>query len=257
MSGDVLVILQARMSSSRFPGKVLNEINGKPMIFWQVQRIRKSKISENLIVATSTDVSDDPLEHYLRSNNIRVARGPLNNVYKRFSDILISPPKYQIVVRLTGDCPLVMPNLIDHAVKLFKESDLDYLSNTICPTYPDGLDVEVFYAQAFLRLKELNLTEAEKEHVTLAFHRKSLQIKSGNFSNDQDLSRLRWTVDYKEDLDFVRKIYKKFQGHETTFDFSDILKLLENEPWLNSDMSGTLRNEALQSLTEEGPNASI
>jgi spore coat polysaccharide biosynthesis protein SpsF len=257
MTASTMIILQARMSSSRLPGKVLKEINGKPMIYWQIQRIMQAEEFENLIVATSTDPSDDVLHDYLKEQNIQVSRGSLRNVYKRFADILEKSPKDQVVVRLTGDCPLVMPDLIDYAVKLFKKSNLDYLSNTIRPTYPDGLDVEIFSSQAFLRLNELHLNESEEEHVTLAFHRESLKSKSGNFSHENDLSGLRWTVDYQEDFDFVTRIYSNFQGMETQFKLQNILDLLEVEPWLKPTLRGNLRNQALPTIKIEGSDASL
>jgi spore coat polysaccharide biosynthesis protein SpsF len=247
MSDKAIVILQARMSSSRLPGKVLKKINGVPMIYWQLRRIQQSQEVENIVVATSLDSSDDELELYLENMGFFVARGPLNNVYQRFANILSDFSEQQIVVRLTGDCPLVMPKILDHAIQMFRKSNVDYLSNTIVPTYPDGLDVEVFRSGAFLNLAKLDLTAAEKEHVTLAFHRESMKSTTFNFSSQTDYSNLRWTVDYQEDFDFVTRVYQAFPGREQVFEFEDILKWLAANPQLNQELDGTLRNQVLKS----------
>ena len=250
MPDKAIAILQARMSSSRLPGKVLKEINGKPMIHWQLQRIQQSQELEGIIVATSSDSSDDELENYIKNLGISVARGPLNNVYQRFASSILNFSENTIVVRLTGDCPLVMPKIIDHAIRIFRKSDVDYLSNTIIPTYPDGLDVEVFRSGAFLNLANIDLTVTEQEHVTLAFHREDLMSKSLNFYSATDYSNLRWTVDYQEDFDFVARVYQAFTGREHLFEFEDVLQFLTSNPQLDQVLNGRLRNQELK-ISEE------
>ena len=239
-----LAILQARMSSSRLPGKVMIEVNGKPMIFRQIERIRQASFIDEVIVATSTHVSDDLLADFLVDNGVRVFRGSLNDVLSRFLEIQ-KRLKPSAVVRLTGDCPLVMPELIDEMVNCFNHSKVDYLSNTLEPTYPDGLDVEIISPYAMERLAELELSEPEREHVTLGIYTRPSMFTLQNFRGESDLSQKRWTVDYLEDLKFVREIFSVFEGNESTFTLRDVLLLLSKNPELRSEISADRRNEKL------------
>ncbi len=163
-----LAIIQARMASSRLPGKVMLEINKIPSIKFQIDRIRNSKV-DNLVIATSTDSSDDILVEYLKTIHVEVRRGPLEDVATRFLQILdeFDPRNF---IRLTADCPFVMSQLIDKMLDVFNLSDLDYLSNSNPPTFPDGLDVEIVNASAFRQLLRSDLSKSEREHVTLRFH---------------------------------------------------------------------------------------
>ena len=248
-----LAILQARMSSSRLPGKVLREINGKPMIYWQLQRIYRAKNVDKVIVATSTDSTDDPLVDFLISEKALYVRGSLNNVKERFDNVITQFPT-ESFIRLTGDCPLVMPSLIDDLVDAFHEADVDYLSNTIEPTFPDGLDVEVVKTEAFRKLDNTSLSKAEIEHVTYGLYSRTGQFTTQNFVNSQDLSNLRWTVDYQEDLEFVRNVFSHFKGREDSFNLTELLEFLGNNRELKSTIDANRRNEALVAMLKEEGN---
>ena len=249
MNNKVTAILQARMNSSRFPGKVLADLNGLPMIVRQIQRVKLSKEISNLIVAISEDPSDDELAEELLGFNCEIYRGSQRDVFSRFYDIvkMVSSSSF---IRLTADCPLVMPSIIDEVVRSFKGWSFDYMSNTIMPTFPDGLDVEIFTRSAFFRLAETMLSDEEREHVTLGFQNKPNLFKIKNFEGKSDNSDLRWTVDYLEDLEFVRKIYSEFRGSEATFELTDVLDFLDSNPSLESGISASRRNEALFGLNE-------
>ena len=232
------------MASTRLPGKVLLEINGIPSIKFQIDRIHISKI-DDLVVATSTDSSDDVLVTYLKSINVEVRRGPLDDVATRFHQILDEyDPK--CFLRLTADCPFVMPKLIDQMLDYFQSKDLDYLSNTTPPTFPDGLDIEVVKTSAFMRLVGSNLTDLEREHVTLGFNAGNHEFSRDNFESHSDLSYLRWTVDYREDLEYLRKIATFLVGREKNFMFEDILEILENHPEIINHRGSNFRNIALK-----------
>ena len=250
MANKNLVILQARMSSTRLPGKVLAIINGQPMIFWQIQRIKEAKSIDELIVATSTDQSDDTLVDFLELNGVLVHRGPIDDVYERFMQVLERLTDSQTIVRLTADCPFTMPELIDDMVNKFDSSDIDYLSNALAPTFPDGLDIEIVGRSALIKLGEYPLSTSEKEHVTLGLRNRPSEFKIENFSQDSDLSHLRWTVDYEGDLNFAREIYAEFRGQEAKFNYSNLLKILEAKPELKNEVSGSLRNVALKEIDE-------
>ena len=245
-----IAILQARMSSRRLPGKVLREINGRPMIYWQLQRIYRAKNVDKVIVATSTDTTDDPLVDFLNSEKVPYVRGSLDNVKERFDNVITQFPS-ESFIRLTGDCPLVMPSLIDDLVDAFHEADVDYLSNTIKPTFPDGLDIEVVKTEAFRKLDNASLSKAEIEHVTYGLYSRTGQFTTQNFVNSQDLSNLRWTVDYQEDLEFVRDVFSYFTGREDSFNLIELLDYLGNNRELKSTIDANRRNESLIAMLKE------
>lgn len=240
-----LVILQARMGSSRLPGKIMRIVNGKPIIEWQLNRIRQSKLIGEIVVATTVNSVDDILVEYLESMGFSVFRGSEDDVLDRFLGVL---DKYRPTsfVRLTADCPLVMPVLIDDAIRYFESSDLDYLSNALEETFPDGLDVEVVKTQALFALNDLSLMPAEREHVTLGIYRRPLQFRIGKVNSLVDLGNQRWTLDYIEDLEFITGVYAHFKGRELTFTIDEVLELLNSKPSLRNSISPNMRNIAIK-----------
>jgi spore coat polysaccharide biosynthesis protein SpsF len=252
MINHAIAILQARTSSSRLPNKVLEEISGVPMILRQIDRIAKAKRINKLIVATSDDSSDDALVELLERHGVQFFRGPLENVFLRFLAVIDSEDG-DYFVRLTGDCPLVMPEIIDDLLESFDPKTYDYMSNTIEPSFPDGLDIEVFTRASFLRLQNLAVTKEELEHVTLAFHRNKEKFKLANFSGNLDRSNMRWTVDYFEDLTFVQSVFSHFKGQESTFGYEQVLEFLSSNTEVTSLISASRRNEALMK-PQEGHN---
>jgi spore coat polysaccharide biosynthesis protein SpsF len=244
MNPKVLAIIQARMSSRRLPGKVLLELNGEPTILRIVKRLEKASTVDEVIVATSLDQSDNKLFEFLNSKGIKCFRGDLEDVLSRFVGVMTNSDA-EVIIRITADCPLVMPKLVDQMVRSFLLSDLDYLSNTIIPTFPDGLDVEVFTKKALTRLDRLSLSSQEREHVTLGIRNRPEQFKLGNFEGKSDLSGLRWTVDYEEDFVFVSQVYAHFAYRESDFEFEEVLQLLDEVDLKPSTISASRRNEAL------------
>ncbi len=156
-----LAVLQARMSSTRLPGKVMSQINGHPMIYWEICRISKAKHVNKIVVAISDQSSDDILANYLQSIYQEYIRGPLDNVLGRY---VKAEENYNpsAIIRLTADCPLVMPELIDQYLEIFHKSDFDYLSNTLELSYPDGLDIEIIKPGIFKKLIELTFQKKRK-----------------------------------------------------------------------------------------------
>lgn len=251
MSKRTLAVLQARMSSSRLPGKVLMKINGQPMIYWQVQRILKAKSVNSLVVATSVDPTDDPLVDFLEKNSIKVYRGSLENVLSRFIEVAAKYP-HDALIRLTGDCPLVMPELIDQMAEKFFEQDVDYLSNTLVPTFPDGLDIEIVKQGTLELLSTFDLQPNEFEHVTYGVYKRPEIFKLSNFLNKSDRNLERWTVDYQADMDFVRSVFREFSNRETDFTYEDVSDFLTKMPQLESRNSKYVRNEQLQNDEKQG-----
>ncbi len=220
------------MSSTRLPGKVLRFINGKPMIYWQIQRIKKAKLVDKLILAISEDTSDDVLAEYLGSINQVFVRGSLNDVFDRFRKVE-SIYKSQSIVRLTGDCPLVMPELIDEIIEQFYKQNLDYMSNTLTLTFPDGLDVEIFKSDVLDRLQDLNLSILEREHVTLGIVNRQDIFSTRNYFNDRNISSYRWTVDNQKDFEFVTKVFAHFELNEVNFSQKELEKFVQSNPEFN------------------------
>jgi len=239
-----LVILQARMSSKRFPGKVLQDLFGKPMIIRQISRIQSAKKIGKIVVATTRHKDDDLLVSTLLENGIDFYRGATDDVMSRYVEV-IREFQANTVVRLTADCPLVMPELLDSMIEVFSRNNWDYLSNTIFPTYPDGLDIEIFSAKSLINLHSMKLTNPEKEHVTLGFHNRKTEFNLQNYRSNLDYSNLRWTVDYPEDLEFIRKVYSKFQDRMNLFEFDEVLHLIRENPGMQSIIPASLRNESL------------
>ena len=251
MSNQTLVILQARMSSSRLPGKVMMKINDEPMIHWQIKRILEATKVSDLVVATSVDATDDCLVDFLEANSIKVHRGSLRNVLSRFTEAA-TKYHYDALIRLTGDCPLVMPELINQMVDEFYELDVDYLSNTLEPTFPDGLDIEIIRRGILEKLASFKLENMELEHVTFGVYTRPETFRLSNFKSKSNLSTERWTVDYQEDLEFVRAIFKKFAGREAHFSYQEVLDYLSENPELTSQIHGYKRNEHLHKGKNHG-----
>lgn len=257
----ILAILQARISSSRLPGKVLKSILTKPMIIHEIERIQNSRTIDQLILATSTDQSDDLLAEVCLEHGVEVYRGSLGDVLDRFYQSAI---KYQPdhIVRLTGDCPVIDWTIIDNVIDLHLKEQNDYTSNTLQPTYPDGLDVEVCAFKTLQSAWQNTVLPSEREHVTLYIHQHPEQFRLGGLTNASDLSALRWTVDEPEDFVFVTKIYEELYARNNKFTMDDILKLLAKKPNLQMINNQFARNDGMIKslaadkffLKEEGKN---
>jgi spore coat polysaccharide biosynthesis protein SpsF len=250
MESMILAILQARTSSSRLPNKVLRPILGKAMLLYQIERIQRSKMIDKLVVATSTDISDNSLEKLCKDNDVEVFRGNLNNVLDRYYQCANSY-KPTHVVRLTGDCPVIDPRIIDLTIENHLLAESDYTSNTLPPTYPDGLDVEVIKFKILKKTWKYAKLPSELEHVT-PYIRNHPKIKKFNLKCEKNLSNHRWTVDEREDFDFIEKIFLKLYPNNNKFDMYDILDLLKKYPEYKEKNYHIGRNEgAIKSIQQD------
>ena len=244
---SVTAVIQARMSSTRLPGKVMLPLSGAPMLQRQLERVQQAHTLTGIVVATSSDISDDPIEELCRALNVDCYRGDLTNVLARFTGAIAQFPT-DVVVRITADCPLISPAVIDSVVEEFLHADCDYLSNTLEPSYPDGLDVEVMRAQALLDIDTSDRDPLEQEHVTLGIYRQPERFSVRNFTGPQDLSHLRWTVDSPEDYEFAAWVYRELYLASPNFELSDVLKLLDRNPDRSRTTSDAKRNAALDGV---------
>ncbi len=236
----ILALLQARMSSRRLPGKVLKPILGKPMILHQIDRIRRARLIEELVLVTSTDASDDELATACQDYGVSVFRGNLDDVLDRFYQAAVGADADHIV-RLTGDCPLADPAVIDQVIRLHLDGNFDYTSNAHPPTMPDGLDVEIFRFQELANAWRATNEKYDREHVTAwIYHRAECSL--GNLENIPDLSALRWTVDEPEDFEFVRNVYEAIYMQNNSFGMDDILRFVSENPAITELNQHFVRN---------------
>ena len=233
---NVVAIVQARMGSERLPGKVLADIHGKPMLIRVVERAARADSVNSVVVATSTEARDDAIEQACVVQGIRVFRGDPVDVLDRTYQAA-REARADVIVRITGDCPLIDPGLIDEAVQAFMTADppVDFVANRLPDqrTYPIGTDVEVCSLAALERAwKEASLPP-QREHVTPYLYEEPDRFRTLLLRHDLDLSHFRWAVDEEPDLEFVRVVYSKFDSDEH-FTWLEVVALLENEPLLAS-----------------------
>lgn len=235
----LLAILQARMSSRRLPGKVLKPILGQPMLFRQIERVRRSRSIDRLIVATSRHPSDDPLAQACAEAGIPCFRGDLDDVLGRFL-AAAEPHAPEAVMRLTGDCPLADWTVIDAVADLYRRSDCDYASNITPPTFPDGLDVEVVRYSALQEAAASTQVPYDREHVTQFVYDRPERFRHATLRLEHDLSRLRFTVDTPADFDLVAAVYEHFHPVDAAFSTADVLNLIASRPefMTNQDLAG-------------------
>jgi spore coat polysaccharide biosynthesis protein SpsF len=243
-----IALIQARMSSSRLPGKVLQDIAGQPMLMRVIRRAQQARSVDSVAVITSTQGEDDAIERLCQENGIACFRGSLDDVLDRYYQAAIY---YQadFVVRLTADCPLLDPIIIDKVVQTFHQGTFDYVSNALECTYPDGLDTEIFRFGALERAWNEARLKSEREHVTAYIYNHPELFQLGSVRQEPDLSSWRWTVDTSRDLEFVRAIYNFFKREE--FGMDEILKLLKAYPEVAQLNCGQQRNEGYQKSLQE------
>ena len=249
---ETLIILQARMSSSRLPNKVLMPILGKPMLVHQIERLSTLKIPHTLLIATSTQSSDDPIAELCnelgKQLNIRCFRGPLDDVLARYYLAATDFDKDKTVkniVRITGDCPLIDSDIVEKVIDLFLTSKVDYCSNCAPATLPDGLDVEVFTLVALEKAYFLAKKTSEREHVTPFIRNNPQLFTVKNYNHQPDLSHYRWTVDEPKDFELITKIYQNLYPENPYFNLADILNLIKRQPELSKINQHIIRNEGL------------
>jgi spore coat polysaccharide biosynthesis protein SpsF len=257
VSEGVLAIVQARTSSSRLPGKVLKPILGRPMLMLQLERVSRAGTLDRIVVATSTDPSDDRLAETVLQAGFAVHRGPLDDVLERFCGTLDQYPAKH-VVRLTGDCPLIDPALVDATVRHHLATGADTTSNCRPATFPDGLDVEVVTAEALRAARTEAALPSEREHVTPFIWTRPERFRIASLTSPTDLSHLRWTVDTAADSEFVSAVYEALYPQDPAFGTDAVLELLRRRPDIEAMNAGGMRNEGYAwSLARDGASGTL
>lgn len=225
----ITAIIQARTWSTRLPNKIFAKIKGKPLIWHIVDRINKSKYIQEIVVATTTNTNDNEIEKWCKENNTKVFRWDEDDVLSRYYHAAVAS-KATTIVRITADDPFKDPEIIDKVIEIYQNNNLDFAYNNKPPTFPEGLDTEIFsfgaLEKAFIESKDV----FEREHVTQYFYRNPDKFKQMNWKNDIDLSYCRRTIDTDDDLTMAREVYENLYKEWKIFLMKDIIKLLKEKP---------------------------
>tara|TARA_B100000029_G_scaffold47115_2_gene43275 strand:+ start:880 stop:1647 length:768 start_codon:yes stop_codon:yes gene_type:complete len=236
-------IIQARMGSSRLPGKTLMKLDTNySTLDYVINQLKHSKFIEKIIVATTKLAQDDIIEKTLETKKIDCFRGSPEDVLDRYYECA---KQFRInkIVRITADCPLIDPILVDQVIQKFESEECDYATNTLIRTFPIGTDVEIFSFKTLEKTWMTATLPSEREHVTPFVRKKESKFNIINIKNDMDLSNLRWTLDRKEDLELITKIISKINKNPILM--SDILDLFSSEPELKKINMNIDQNEGM------------
>lgn len=236
----VVALVQARMGSTRLPNKVMKPVGGVPMIEVLLTRLARSKEINQIVVATSVDARNQALIEHVSKLGYACEQGSENDVLNRYVQAARAH-QADVVVRITGDCPLVDPELVDDVIRRFKSANVDYFNNVDPATYPDGLDIEVFTFKALEQADQETDSAFDREHVT-PYLRQSGIYKTGSMQYNEDLSALRWTVDEPADLEVIQKVFQAF-APRIDFSWTEVLELQRNQPAIFYSNQSINRNE--------------
>jgi spore coat polysaccharide biosynthesis protein SpsF len=227
----VVIIVQARMTSTRLPGKVLKKVLDKPLLEYQIERLRRVKLADEVVIATTINETDEPIVQLCNSLSIPYFRGSEEDVLSRYYETA-KAHQADLIARVTSDCPLIDPEVIDQVMKLYidHQTEYDYVSNSLERTYPRGMDTEVF---SFKALQEAFLEATalpDREHVTPFIHRQPQRYSLASVNYSENQSDHRWTVDTPEDFQLIKKIIEVIYPKLPDFTLRDCLNLLEKNP---------------------------
>ncbi len=252
MTGKTIAIIQARIGATRLPGKVLLKLAGKSVLEHVILRVKKAGSISDVVVATSVKKDNEAIVEFCGKLGVRTFSGSEEDVLDRFyqAALLLKP---EHMVRITADCPMIDPDIIDEIVSKHIEKGCDYTSNTIKPTYPDGEDVEVFKMSALEMAWKNAKLPSEREHVTPYIRNNPKLFRAVNVSYKTDLSGKRWTLDEERDYRFLSGVFEGLYGTNHFFGMEEVLKFLEKNPELEGINSSIMRNEGyLKSLRTKG-----
>lgn len=230
---NTVAIIQARMGSTRLPGKALRELRGKPMLLHVVERVRQSKLVDMAVVATTDGRNDDAIEKLCAFNSIECFRGSENDVLDRYYRAAI---RYgaEAIVRITADCPFIDPEVTGKVISVYLDNkpSFDGATNAVKRTYPRGLDTEVFSFPALEKAHGEAKDPGVREHVTMYMYQHPEEFSFFDVLNEEDLSGMRWTVDEEADFELARQVYASLYNEDKIFLTGDILRLVRERPEL-------------------------
>jgi spore coat polysaccharide biosynthesis protein SpsF len=232
---NTVIIVQARMTSTRLPGKVLLEVAGKPLLEYQIERLRRATLADQVVVATTVNEADEPIVALCRRLAVPVWRGAEHDVLARYHDAALAHHA-DVVVRVTSDCPVIDPQVLDATIACYlgEGGQLDYVSNSLERSFPRGLDVEVLSFKVLAEAYIEALDEEEREHVTPFLYRRPERYRLANLACPEDLSGHRWTVDTPEDFALVAHLIGGLYPVLPQFGLADMLAWLKGRPQLSA-----------------------
>jgi spore coat polysaccharide biosynthesis protein SpsF len=228
---STVAIVQARMTSTRLPGKVLMEVLGKPMLAFQLERLRRVPSIDRIVIATTTNATDDPVAAFAGEGGFGLHRGPEHDVLARFQGAA-ADAEATTVVRLTADCPLIDPEVVQHVIQSYQDADppCDYVTNAIPRSYPAGLDVEVFSRQALEKAAAEAGDAYDREHVTPFLYRNPDRFRLLSVVLEPGLSWERWTLDEPRDFELIRRVLQTLYPDNPGFRMADVIRVLDAHP---------------------------
>jgi spore coat polysaccharide biosynthesis protein SpsF len=227
----VEIYVQARMSSTRLPGKVLKEVLDKPLLEYLMERLKRVEQADAVVILTTTNPNDEPIRAYCEEHKVLCYQGPEDDVLKRYYEVA-KKRQPDAIVRITSDCPLIDPKVIDEVIATYKarSTNYDYVSNSLTRTYPRGMDTEIFSYEALEKaFKEAQANE-EKEHVTLYMYRHPELFRLMNVAAKKDFSNFRLTVDTEDDFKLIQTLLTKLYPQNPQFTLGDIIDVLQKHP---------------------------
>jgi len=225
----VSAIVQARMGSTRLPGKVLRDLAGRPLVEWICERVGQAQLVDEVVLATTQEAEDDQLADWAKSAGLHVFRGSSDDVLDRYYNAA-KQVAADVIVRITADDPFKDPIIIDQVIHAYLKAGVDFAYNNFPPTFPEGLDVEVFAFQALQKSTLYALSADDREHVTQYLYRNPNKFSQLNIPYTKNISWLRWTIDTEDDFEMASAVYKHFQNQTDTFLMNDILEFLRSNP---------------------------
>jgi spore coat polysaccharide biosynthesis protein SpsF (cytidylyltransferase family) len=250
----VVVIIQARMGSSRLPNKVMKKVLGRPLIAYLLDRVSQAKRIDKVVLATTTKPEDDGLVEYIDSIGYDVFRGSEDDVLSRYYEAfksINSNDNKNAIVRITGDCPLIEAELIDRVIGKYVDENMDYVA--LSADFSEGLDVEIFSEKLLTQAFNEAKLPSEREHVALFFHNNKSLFNMYRVQNNSDDSNYRITVDEEQDFVVVKSIIEYFSNNDLAMNIQNIKDYLDNNPSIYNLNANIIRNEGLQiSLEKEG-----
>ena len=242
----VNAIIQARCGSTRFPNKVFADVDGKPLLWHVVNRLKYAKMIDDIIIATTVNPKDDKIEEWCKAESVKFFRGSEEDVLSRYYGASVAFPS-DVVVRVTADDPFKEPRVIDQVIRKLIDENLDLVTNNFPPSFPEGLDCEAFTFSVLELMQKTAQDSFEREHVTQYVYHNPDKFKIGNVASDTQLSSYRWTIDNAEDYEMVKAVYaKRERGAEGILLMEEILEILRKNPEISKINSEVKRSAMYQ-----------
>lgn len=246
----IIATIQARMGSKRLPGKALKKIAGKTSIEWIRERLGFSKELDAIVLATADTEENDPLEKHARELRLPCVRGSESDLVGRLY-LCAKEHGADAIVRITGDCPMVDPEIVDTLVSAFREGSYDCVTNVFPPSYPDGLDIDVISFKTLETMYNTVIDPVYREWITMNIYRPDTPWNVKNISHARDMSKYRMTLDYEEDFRFMERVWRELYEEGKYFKWTEVVELLKKKPEINAIVESRIDNHVEDGVRSE------